>query len=34
VAPAQQLGAGKLVKLAVGGKLHRKVGKVHFPHEL
>jgi hypothetical protein len=34
VAHAQQSGAGKLVKVAVGGKLHRGGGKTHFPHEL
>jgi hypothetical protein len=27
----QQPGAGKLVKAAVGGKLHRRAGKTHFP---
>jgi hypothetical protein len=32
VAHTQQPGAGKLVKVVVGGKLHR--GKAHFPHEL
>jgi hypothetical protein len=31
---AQQSGAVKLVKVVVGGKLHRKRGKTHFPHEL
>jgi hypothetical protein len=31
---AQQPGAGKLVKAAVGGKLHRRGGKAHFPCEL
>jgi hypothetical protein len=30
----QQPGAGKLVKVAVGGKLHRRGGKTHFPGEL
>jgi hypothetical protein len=25
---------GKLVKVAVGGKLHRRGGKTHFPREL
>jgi hypothetical protein len=30
----QQSGAGKLVKVAVGGKLHRRGGKTHFPREL
>jgi hypothetical protein len=34
VAPAQQPGMGKLVKVAVGRKLHRRGGKTHFPHEL
>jgi hypothetical protein len=34
VAPIQQRGVGKLVKVAVGGKLHRRGGKAHFPHEL
>jgi hypothetical protein len=33
-AHAQQLGAGKLVKVVVGGKLHRRGGKTHFSHEL
>jgi hypothetical protein len=33
-AHAQQPGAGKLVKAAVGGKLHRRGGKTHFPREL
>jgi hypothetical protein len=31
---AQQSGAGKLVKAVVGGKLHRRGGKTHFPCEL
>jgi hypothetical protein len=31
---AQQPGVGKLVKVVVGGKLHRREGKAHFPHEL
>jgi hypothetical protein len=31
---AQQSGAGKLVKAVVGGKLHRRGGKTHFPHEM
>jgi hypothetical protein len=31
---AQEPGAGKLVKVAVGGKLHRRGGKTHLPHEL
>jgi HEPN domain-containing protein len=31
---AQQSGVGKLVKAAVGGKLHRREGKTHFPREL
>jgi hypothetical protein len=30
----KQSGAGKLVKVAVGGKLHRIGGKTHFPLEL
>jgi hypothetical protein len=30
----QQPGTRKLVKVAVGGKLHRKGGKAHFPYEL
>jgi hypothetical protein len=30
----QQPGAGKLVRVVEGGKLHRRVGKTHFPHEL
>jgi hypothetical protein len=34
VAHTQQPEAGKLVKAAVGGKLHRRGGKTHFPHEL
>jgi hypothetical protein len=33
-ARAQQPGAGKLVRVAEGGKLHRRGGKIHFPHEL
>jgi hypothetical protein len=33
-AHAQQPGMGKLVKVAVGGKLHRRRGKGHFPCEL
>jgi hypothetical protein len=33
-AHAQQSGAGKLVKAAVGGKLHKRGGKTHFPCEL
>jgi hypothetical protein len=33
-AHAQQSRAGKLVKVAVGGKLHRRGGKTHFPCEL
>jgi hypothetical protein len=33
-ADAQQSRAGKLLKAAVGGKLHRRGGKTHFPHEL
>jgi hypothetical protein len=31
---AQQSGAQKLVKAVVGGKLHRRWGKTHFPCEL
>jgi hypothetical protein len=31
---AQQPGAGKLVRVAEGGKLHRRGGKTHLPHEL
>jgi hypothetical protein len=31
---AQQPGAGKLVRVEEGGKLHRRGGKTHFPHEL
>jgi hypothetical protein len=34
VAHAQQPGAGNLVKAVVGGKLHRRRGKTHFPREL
>jgi hypothetical protein len=30
----QQPGAGKLVRVVEGGKLHRRGGKTHFPHEL
>jgi hypothetical protein len=30
----QQPGAGKLVRVEEGGKLHRRGGKTHFPHEL
>jgi hypothetical protein len=30
----RQSGAGKLVKVVVGGKLHRRGGKTHFPCEL
>jgi hypothetical protein len=33
-ARAQQQGAGKLVRVAEGGKLHRKGRKTHFPREL
>jgi hypothetical protein len=33
-AHAQQPGAGKLVKVVEGGKLHRRGGKTHFLHEL
>jgi hypothetical protein len=31
---AQQPRVGKLVRMAKGGKLHRRGGKTHFPHEL
>jgi hypothetical protein len=34
VAHTQKPGAGKLVKVAVGGKLHRRGGKAHFLCEL
>jgi hypothetical protein len=34
VASTQQPGAGKLVKVVEGGKLHKRGGKAHFPHEL
>jgi hypothetical protein len=34
VAHAQQSEVAKLVKVAVGGKLHRRRGKTHFPREL
>jgi hypothetical protein len=30
----RNLGAGKLVKVVVGGKLHWRRGKTHFPCEL
>jgi hypothetical protein len=33
-AHAQQPGAGKLVRVAEGGKLHRRGGKTHFSREL
>jgi hypothetical protein len=33
-AHAQQPGAGELVKVVVGEKLHRRGGKIHFPHGL
>jgi hypothetical protein len=33
-AHTQQSGVGKLVKVEVGGKLHRRGGKTHFPCEL
>jgi hypothetical protein len=33
-ARAQQPGEGKLVRVAEGGKLHRRGGKTHFPREL
>jgi hypothetical protein len=31
---AQQPGAGKFTRVVEGGKLHRRGGKIHFPHEL
>jgi hypothetical protein len=31
---SQQPGVGKLVRVAEGGKLHRRGGKTHLPHEL
>jgi hypothetical protein len=31
---AQKPGAGNLVRVAEGGKLHRRGGKTHFPCEL
>jgi hypothetical protein len=31
---AQQPGVGKLVRVAEGGKLHKRGGKTHFPCEL
>jgi hypothetical protein len=31
---AQQPGMGRLVRVAKGGKLHRRGGKTHFPQEL
>jgi hypothetical protein len=31
---AQQSGVGKVVKAVVGGKLHRRGEKTHFPYEL
>jgi hypothetical protein len=33
-AHARQSGARKLLKVVVGGKLHRRGGKNHFPCEL
>jgi hypothetical protein len=30
----QQPGAGKLVRVVEGGKLHRRGGETHFPSEL
>jgi hypothetical protein len=33
-ASTQQPGAAKLVRVTEGGKLHRRGGKIHFPHEL
>jgi hypothetical protein len=32
-AHTQQPRVGKLIKVAVGGKLHRRGGKIHFPCE-
>jgi hypothetical protein len=34
VARTQQQGAGKLVRVTEGGKLHRRGEKTHFPCEL
>jgi hypothetical protein len=34
MAHAQQSRVEKLVKVEVGGKLHRRGGKTHFPCEL
>jgi hypothetical protein len=34
VAHTQQPVAGKLVRVAEEGKLHRRRGKTHFPREL
>jgi hypothetical protein len=31
---AQESGAGKPIKVKVEGKLHKREGKTHFPHEL
>jgi hypothetical protein len=31
---AQQPGAGKLVRVAEGGKVHRRGGKTHIPRQL
>jgi hypothetical protein len=31
---AQQPGAGKLVRVVEEGKLHRRGGNTHLPHEL
>jgi hypothetical protein len=33
-AHTHQPGVGKLVKVAVGGKVHRRRRKIHFPREL
>jgi hypothetical protein len=30
----QHPGAGKLMRVAEGGKLHKRVGKTHVPREL
>jgi hypothetical protein len=34
VVHAQEPGVGKLVKVVVGQKLHRRGGKTHFPSEM
>jgi hypothetical protein len=33
-AHAHQPGAGKLLRVVEGGKLHKREGKTHFPREL